>query len=117
MHKFFGFVLSSLVLNSFFASSATAETATPVKAGWIVQVYGTTYPAKELPECLKDISSAGSVQRHYAKVQFRYVRRMLVTLAEYEEIDGLKPGDRVEIVPADCAAGTLSRIAKVVEHD
>lgn len=84
------------------------------KHGWVSQIYSSATPKQDIPACLASLSPAELDQRHFVRISYRHVRRMLVEVAELPEGDIAKIDDRVELWPADCDKGKLSRISRVM---
>lgn len=86
------------------------------KHGWVSQIYSSATPKQEIPACLASLSPAELDQRHFARVSYRHTRRMLIEVAELPEGETANIDDRVEIWPADCDTGKLSRISRVTSR-
>ncbi|MBC7455986.1 MAG: hypothetical protein H7335_20270 [Massilia sp.] len=87
------------------------------KNGWVVGFYNPQTPRSELPNCLAALPAEALSTHRYAKIDYRHVRRMLVEVADVQEIAGDTPvaiGDRVQLLPQDCDAGRLSRITSIL---
>lgn len=84
------------------------------KHGWVSEFYSSATPRRDLPACLASFSSNELDRRHFVRINYRHVRRMLVEVGEMPEGVDVKIGDRIELLPADCDKGLLSRISRVM---
>jgi hypothetical protein len=82
------------------------------RRGWIVSAYGPD-SATALPPCLADLPRGEFSTRRFVRVKYRHVRLMLHEVAELPPALDAKIGDVVELWPASCSAGKISRIAQV----
>ncbi|HTD02231.1 hypothetical protein [Undibacterium sp.] len=105
---------------TFAASSTTAADRPQVnwqegaKLGTIEYIYDAETPEKDLPDCLATLPKKELSSRHFVKVWYRHVRLMRHEVAELpDDLLHAKVDDHVEIWPADCSRGKLSRISKV----
>lgn len=102
------------------ASSAVAAERPHVKwlegakLGTIEYIYSAETPEKDVPACLASLPKEELSRRHFVKVWYRHVRLVRHEVAELpDDLAHAKLEDQVEIWPADCAEGRLSRISKV----
>ena len=84
------------------------------KRGWIAKFYQPDTPDFDLPECLAALSKADLARRHFVKVKYRHVRRMVSTIAEVPDALQVKIDGEVEIWPADCSRGKIGRISRLL---
>lgn len=84
------------------------------KLGTIALFYSNETPAKDLPECLSLLSKEELATKHYVKVWYHHGRLIQNEVAELpSDLLHAKLEDHVEIWPADCSKGKLSRISQV----
>jgi hypothetical protein len=83
------------------------------RRGWVVSTYTPGQDASTLPACLASLPAADYAARRFVKIRYRQARLLRTEVAEITPGLQLRDGDRVELWPADCAAGKLSRISKV----
>lgn len=83
------------------------------RRAWVMNEYAADAAAAELPPCLASLPAADYASHHFVRVRYRHVRIMYEEVAELPSGLQVKTGDRVELWPADCQAGQLSRISKV----
>lgn len=86
------------------------------KHGWVVGAYVAdigTDGAPIVPPCLAALPAGELARRHVVMVRYRHVRSMHTEVAELPPGVDAAPGDRIELWPASCATGKISRITKV----
>lgn len=66
-----------------------------------------------LPACLAQLPPEERAARHFVQVRYNQMRHVHFDVAELPAGVVARLGDRVEIWPADCAAGQVGRIAQV----
>lgn len=84
------------------------------KHGWVAAIYGADTPRAELPACLADLSADELAHHHYVRVGYRHVRVMHTEVAELPPDVTVQLGEKVELWPADCDKGRLSRISRIL---
>jgi hypothetical protein len=112
--------LGLLILSALLLSACTLNSADRMvdwkhgaKLGWIVSTYVPGSDAADLPKCLADLPSADRATSHFVKVSYRHVRQMRYEVAELPPELQAKNDDRIELWPADCSLGKISRISRV----
>ena len=80
---------------------------------WVVAAYPPGRNA-DLPLCLVQLSDSDLATRHFVALRYRHVRTMRTAVAEVPEGLALPPDTQVELWPADCARGQLSRISTLL---
>lgn len=83
------------------------------RRAWVLSEYAPDIDAAQLPPCLAVLPAADYGRRHFMRVRYRHVRLMYEEVAELPSGLQAKAGDRVELWPANCEAGQLSRISRV----
>jgi hypothetical protein len=83
------------------------------KHGWVVSAYAPDSVATALPPCLANLPTSEFSTRRFVRVKYRHVRLMLYEVAELPPALDAKIGDRIELWPANCSAGKISRITQV----
>jgi len=83
------------------------------RRGWVVNSYSPALVASMRPPCLANLPADEYSTRRFVQVRYFHVRVMYYDVAELPAGLDLKEGDRVELWPADCAAGQISRIGQV----
>lgn len=83
------------------------------RRAWVMSDYAPDAVTTALPPCLASLPAADYANRHFVRVLYRHAKIMHEEVAELPPGLQAKSGDRVELWPADCQAGQLSRIAKV----
>lgn len=113
MHRIL-FALLALSLASCSTVPAAVDWQHGAKHGWVSQMYSSATPKQTIPACLSSFSPTELDQRHFARISYRNARRMLVEVGELPEGAVAQIDDRVELWPADCDQGKLSRITRVM---
>ena len=115
--KFIGsFFLCASLMSTNFAYAAKPEIAWQqgAKLGTIALFYSAETPVKDLPECLAALPKEELSAKHFVKVWYHHVRLIRNEVAELPPgMQEAKLADHVEIWPADCSQGKLSRISQV----
>lgn len=112
------FRIHYLILALLSGCAATADIS-PVdwqhgaKRAWVLAAYAPDASPAQLPPCLAGLPAADYAARRFVSVRYRHVKLMHDEVAELTPDLQAKAGDRVELWPADCSAGKLSRISKV----
>lgn len=108
-------ILSTLLLSACAStpSNHAVDWEHGAKHGWIVGTYGPGLDRSGLPKCLADLPSADLETRNFVKVSYRQVRHMHYEVAELPPDQQAKVDDRIEVWPARCSEGKLSRISRV----
>ena len=116
----FKFIVS-FILSAIWMSTNIAYAEKPViawqqgaKLGTIALFYTAETPVKDLPECLATLPKEEISAKRYVKVWYHHVRHIRNEVAELpSSMQDAKLADHVEIWPADCSKGKLSRISQV----
>ena len=115
--KFIGrFFLCATLMSTNFAYAEKPEIAWQqgAKLGTIALFYTAETPVKDLPECLASLPKEEFSAKRYVKVWYHHVRHIRNEVAELpSNMQEAKLADHVEIWPADCSKGRLSRISQV----
>jgi|PersoiStandDraft_1058852.scaffolds.fasta_scaffold159582_2 hypothetical protein len=80
----------------------------------VLSAYAPDAPRDSLPPCLASLSPEQFAQRRFVKVRYRRHRVARTEVAELAPAQLLKEGDRIELWPASCSAGKLSRSGRVI---
>lgn len=83
-----------------------------VKFGRIVAIYAPDAVRSELPPCLAILAPADYASRRFAKVRYRYYRGGHHEVVELPAAQSAKVGQTIELWPASCEAGQISRLNK-----
>ena len=84
------------------------------KRGTVAEIYDANTPPERIPACLAGSSPADLTQHHYVRLSYHHVRAMHTEVAELPPGVSVQMGEMVELWPADCAKGALSRITRVM---
>ena len=84
------------------------------RGAWVLSEYAPDATAAGLPPCLASLPGAEYARRHFVRVRYRHVKIMYEEVAELPPGLQVRSGDRVELWPADCQAGQLAHISKVL---
>jgi hypothetical protein len=82
------------------------------RRGEIVAFYDMAAGAPPLPACLAQLPPAEIASHRFVKLRYRHVRHMRYEVAALPASSALQVGDEVEVWPADCKAGKLSRVGR-----
>ena len=113
MHRIL-LALAALAIASCSSVPPAVDWQNGAKHGWVSQLYSSATLKQNLPACLTSFSPAELDQRHFAHISYRNARLMVFEVGELPEGVVAKIDDRVELWPADCDKGTLSRITRVM---
>jgi len=80
----------------------------------IVTVYAPEAERSSLPPCLAALPAEQLASHRYVKVHYHHVRLLHSSVAELPADMAAGVGSEVEIWPADCHAGQLARISRVL---
>jgi hypothetical protein len=94
-------------------SQYTVNWQAGAKHAWITEIIPPDTPDADLPPCLASLPHEMRQQNRYVKVRYWRVRVPVIEVAAVPSGAAVQPGQNVELYPADCAAGKLSRIARV----
>lgn len=84
------------------------------RRGEVASSYSPDLSAAQLPKCLADLPRDQYMANRYVKIQYRHVRLMRSAVAPVPPALDIKDGDVVELWPADCAAGSIARITRIL---
>ncbi len=105
---------SLMTINIAYAEKPEIDWQRGAKLGTIALFYTAETPVKDLPECLAALSKEELMAKHFVKVWYHHVRLIRNEVAELpSSMPEAKLADQVEIWPADCSKGKLSRISQV----
>lgn len=79
----------------------------------VLSAYAPDTPRATLPPCLAAISPEQFAQRRFIKVRYRRHRVYRNEVAELAPAQNIMEGDRIELWPASCSAGKLSRSGEI----
>ncbi len=89
------------------------------KRGTIIFLYDARTPQKDLPHCLAllNLSKENLDAGHYARIAYHHIRQMHQEVAQLpDNLSQAKLDDQVEIWPANCSKGKLSRVSQIRIH-
>jgi hypothetical protein len=89
------------------------------KRGTIIFLYDARTPQKDLPHCLAllNLSKENLDAGHYARIAYHHIRQMHQEVAQLpDSLSQAKLDDQVEIWPANCSKGKLSRVSQIRIH-
>lgn len=84
------------------------------KRAWVVSELDPNAPLATLRPCLANLSAADYASRHFVEVRYHHARLIHHEIAEVPPGLAIKAGDEIELWPADCSSGKLSRIGKAL---
>lgn len=84
------------------------------KHGWVVARYAPDASGSALPPCLASLPETEYVKHRYAKLRYRQGHHTHDVVAELPPGLPLNDGQPVELWPADCAAGQLAHISRIL---
>ncbi|MYM26093.1 hypothetical protein GTP46_26025 [Duganella sp. FT135W] len=84
------------------------------RRGWIVARYTPDAIGATLPPCLANLRADDYVAHRFVKVRYRQGKHSHDAVAELPAGVPLVDGEQVELWPADCAAGQLAHISRVL---
>ena len=84
------------------------------RRGNVVSTYTADLPVTQLPKCLADLPRDQYTTNRYVKVRYRNVRLTRSAVAQVPPTLDIKDGDVIELWPADCEAGSIARITRVL---
>ncbi|MFC0170750.1 hypothetical protein ACFFKC_22040 [Pseudoduganella danionis] len=84
------------------------------RRGVISTTYGTDIAPAQRAACVAALSPDQYAKHRFVLVRYQHVRLTRTAVAAVPANFSLKEGDVVELWPADCSAGGLSRISKVL---
>lgn len=80
----------------------------------VLSAYAPDAPRASLPPCLATLPPEKYSQRRFVQVRYRRHRVARTEVAELAPAQLVKAGDRIELWPASCSAGKLSRSGRVI---
>lgn len=83
----------------------------------VVSVYAADAERSRLPPCLAALPAEQLASHRYVKVHYHHVRLLHSSVAALPDDVAAGVGSEVEIWPADCHAGQLARISRVLNKD
>lgn len=84
------------------------------RRGNVVSTYMADFQMTQLPKCLADLPRDQYTANRYVKVRYRNVRLIRSAVAPVPPTLDIKDGDVIELWPADCEAGSIARITRVL---
>lgn len=84
------------------------------RRGHVLSTYAADLPPAQLPKCLADLPRDQYTANRYVNVRYRHVRLMHSAVARVPPTLDIKDGDVVELWPADCSAGSMARITRIL---
>lgn len=84
------------------------------RRGHVLSTYAVDLPLVQLPKCLADLPRDQYAAHRFVQVRYHHGRRMLSAVAPVSPALDIKDGDVVELWPADCAAGSIARITRIL---
>lgn len=84
------------------------------RRGHVVSTYAADLSPMQLPKCLADLSRDQYAAQRFVRARYHHGRRMLSAVAPVPPALDVKDGDIVELWPADCAAGSMGRITRIL---
>lgn len=103
----------SLLLLCACAEAPKVDWKAGAKRAWVVALYEAGH-RQDLPACLEQLSDADLANRHFVELRYRHVRIMYRAVAEVPPDLAVTSGTQVELWPADCGQGHLSRISRLL---
>ena len=83
----------------------------------IVSIYAADAAPSSLPPCLAALPADEYASHRYVKVHYHHVRLLHSSIAALPDGMAAGVGSEVEIWPADCHAGKLAHISRVLSKD
>jgi hypothetical protein len=84
------------------------------RRGRVVARFTPDSAGAALPPCLASLPADAFSAQRYVKVRYRQGRHMQDTVAELPPGQPMIEGEQVELWPANCAAGQLAHISRVL---
>lgn len=84
------------------------------RRGHVASTYAAGLPPAQLPKCLANLPPEQYAAHRFVLVRYHHVRVMRSAVAPVTPDLDIRDGDIVELWPADCAAGGLARVTRIL---